>query len=92
MFQLSDHLRFLCERILSPHLRTYSAHIIRVNPLPHRHDLVHILNIPSALSNVLLITILIAILSNKFAEINANAQEEASLCLALGVPALSYGG
>jgi hypothetical protein len=28
------------------------------------------------LSNVLLITILIAILSNKFAEINANAQEE----------------
>jgi hypothetical protein len=30
----------------------------------------------SALSNVLLITILIAILSNKFAEINANAQEE----------------
>ena len=30
----------------------------------------------SALSNVLLITILISILSNKFAEINANAQEE----------------
>ena len=32
----------------------------------------------SALCNVLLITILIAILSNKFAEINGNAQEEVS--------------
>jgi hypothetical protein len=40
------------------------------------HSTGSLLIVLSALSNVLLITILIAILSNKFAEINANAQEE----------------
>ncbi|KAK4686667.1 hypothetical protein P7C73_g3457, partial [Tremellales sp. Uapishka_1] len=39
----------------------------------------------AALSNVLLITILISILSNKFAEINANAKEEVRLCLPLAL-------